>query len=155
MPRRFEEESKVTTVHGKQRTAAWLLGLILMVSGLACTSTQRVDTTGSGPAANKACFDVHRIDSFSPLHEKFVYVRLLGDEHYLLTLDSVYTSLPFATGIRISGTFSRVCSDTGNMITYMDSGRPVFCRIVRVEAVASREAARKLVEDRTTPKPKG
>lgn len=147
----------VITVDGKRRTAAFLLGLISTLAWLACTSTLKVDRSGSGLAANEACFDVRRVDSFSPLHERFVYVRLLGDEHYLLTLDSVYMSLPFATGIRISGSgaFSRVCSDTGAMITYMDSGRPAFCRIVRVEAVANKEAARKLVEDRTTPKPKG
>lgn len=145
----------MTTAHGKQRTAAWLLGLILMVSGLACRSTQKVNTSGSGPAATETCFDVRMVDSFSPLHERFVYVKLLGDEHYLLTLDGIYPSLPFATGIRISGTLSRACSDTGTRITYRDSGRPVFCRIVGVEAVASREAAQKLVEDRTTPKPKG
>lgn len=143
-------------MHREQRTAAWLLGLILTVSVLACTSTQKADTTGgTGPAAKEACFNVRRVDSFSPLHERFVYVRLLGNEHYLLTLDSVYTSLPYATGIKISGTFSRVCSDMAEMITYMDSGHPVFCRIVRVEAVASKEAAQQLVKDRTTPKPKG
>ncbi|MGD1146484.1 MAG: DUF6491 family protein [Thermoanaerobaculaceae bacterium] len=141
----------------KRRTAACLLGLILTVSWLACTSTQKADTrSGIVPVAKEACFDVRRADSFSALHERFVYVRLLGNEHYLLTLDSVYTSLPFATGIKLSGEFkfSRVCSDTGAMITFVDFGRPVFCRIVRVEAVASKEAAQQLVKDRTTPKPK-
>ena len=78
-----------------------------------------------------------------------------SDEHYLLTLDNVYLGLPYATGITISGTFSRVCSDTGAMITYLDSGRPAFCRIRRVEAVASKEEAEELVKDRTTPRPKG
>jgi hypothetical protein len=146
---------EVITMHTKQHTMAWLLSLILTVSGLACTSTQKVDTSGSGPATKEACFNVRRVRSFSPLHERFVYVRVEGDEHYLLTMDSVYIGLPYAIGITISGSFSRVCSDTGAMITFMDSGRPAFCRIVRVEAVASKEAAQKLVEDRTTPKPKG
>ncbi len=145
----------VTSVRGKQRTAAFLLALVSTLAGLACTSSPTVRTSGSGPAANEACFDASRVDSFSPLHGRFVYVRLLGGEHYLLTLDSVYTGLPFATGIRISDAFSRLCSDTGAMITYVDSGSPVFCRIVRVEAVASKKAAQKLVEERTMPKPKG
>lgn len=145
----------MTTVHRKQRTATWLLSLISMILALACTSTQKIDTSGSAPAAQEACFDSSRVRSFSPLHERFVYVRVGSDEHYLLTMGSVCISLPFATGITISGTtFSRVCSDTGAMITYQDSGVPAFCRIIRVESVASREAARKLVEDRTTPKPK-
>lgn len=142
-------------MHRKQRTPARLLGLILAVSGIACTSTHTLNTTsGTGPAAKDACFNVRNVDSFSPLHPSFIYVRLLREQHYLLTLDSVYVSLPYATGIKISGDFSRVCSDSGAMITYMDSGRPAFCRIIRVEAVASKEAAQKLVEDRTTPKPK-
>jgi hypothetical protein len=142
-------------MHNKQHTMAWLLGLVLTVSGLACTSTQKVDTSGSESAAQRACFNVRNVDSFSPLHARFVYVRLLGgDEHYLLTLDAIYTSLPYAIGITISNEFSRVCSETGARITYVDSGRPVYCRIVRVEAVASKEAAQKLVEDRTTPKPR-
>jgi len=132
---------------------AWLLGLILTVSGLACTSAQKVDTSGSVPAAEEACFNVRNVDSFSPLHGRFVYVRLLGGhEHYLLTLDNVYTSLPFATGITISQEFTHVCSDTGARITFIDFGRPVFCHILRVEAVASKEAAQELVRDRTTPK---
>jgi len=142
-------------MHRKQRTAAALLGVTLMVSGLACTSTQITDTSRGGPPARKACFNADRVRSFSPLHERFVYVRVRSDEHYLLTLDNVYLGLPYATGITISGTFSRVCSDTGAMITYLDSGRPAFCRIRRVEAVASKEEAEELVKDRTTPKPKG
>jgi hypothetical protein len=139
----------------KRRTIVSVLGLILVVPGLACTSTKDVSRSNSQPAVREACFNVRKVDSFSPLHPRFVYVRLLGDEHYLLTLDSVYTSLPFATGIAISDTFSRVCSDTGTMLTFLDAGRRVSCRIVRVEAVASREAAQKLVEERTTPKPRG
>ena len=142
-------------MQGNQRADAWLLGLILTLSGLACRSTQKGDTSGSGPATKEACFDVRRVDSFSPLHERFVYVRVEGDQHYLLTMDSVYVGLPYATGITISGHFSRVCSDTGAMISFIDSGRPAFCRIVRVEVVASMEAAQQLVKDRTPPKPKG
>jgi len=141
-------------MHLMQRTAAWLLGLILTVSGLACTSTQKVVTSGRRTDPKEACFNVRNVSSSSALHERFVYVRLLGGESYLLTLDHVYTSLPFATGITISGTFSRVCSDTGAMITFTDFGRPVFCRIVRVEAVADKEQAERLVKHRTTPKPK-
>ncbi len=140
-------------MHSTQRTAAWLLSLISTVSGLACTSTQKVHTMSGGErAAKEACFNVRKVDSFSPLHGRFVYVRLLGGEQYLLTLDALYIGLPYATGITIAGNFSRVCSETGATLTFRDSGRQVFSRIVRVEAVDSKEAARELVEDRTTPK---
>jgi len=146
-------ERKVVTVSRKQRTAAWLLGLVLTVSGLACTSMQKVETTsGSAPAAERACFNVRNVDSFSPLSNRFVYVRTTGDKHYLLTMDSMYPSLPYATGIAMSGNYAWVCSNTGAMITYVDAGRPVFCRILSVEAVDNKEAAQKLVDARTTPK---
>jgi hypothetical protein len=150
-------EREVVTVRRKQWTAAWLVGLILTVSGLACTSSQKVPTADRGTLATEACFNLRTVDSFSPLDAKFVYVRTLSGEHYLLTLDGVYVTLPFATGITIADNFSRICSDTGARLTYVNAGVPVLCRIVRVEAVESKEVAQQVVKDRTTPKtkPKG
>lgn len=135
-------------------TAARLLGLILAASGLACTSTQRAGPSAGGEAKPGACFDVRLVRSFSPLHERYVYVRVLSEEHYLLTMNRYCQDLTVATGITITGTFSRVCSDSWAAISYMTSLGPASCRIARVEAVASREAAKKLVEDRTSPKRK-
>jgi len=142
-------------VHREQWTAAWLLGLILTVSGPACSSTQKGITGRSWTDPEEACFNVRNADSFTALHEMFVYVRLLRGESYLLTLDHVYTRLPFATGITISNIFSRVCSDTGAAITFTDFGHQVSCRIVRVEAVADKEQAERLVKYRTTPRSEG
>jgi hypothetical protein len=148
-------ERKVLTMHREQRTAAWLLGLVLTVSGLACSSSQKVETTtGSAPAPERACFNVRNVDSFSPLSNRFVYVRTTGDKHYLLTMDAMYPSLPYATGIAMSGNYAWVFSNTGAMITYVDAGRPVFCRILSVEAVDSKAVAQQVVKDRTTPEPK-
>jgi hypothetical protein len=144
----------VVTVSNKQRAVAWLLGLVLTVSGLACASSQKVPTADRGTLATEACFNLRTVDSFSPLDDKFVYVRTLSGEHYLLTLDGVYVTLPFATGITIADNFSRVCSDTGSRLTYVNAGVPVLCRIVRVEAVESKEVAQEVVKDRTTPEPK-
>ena len=142
-------------MQGRRCTAAWSLGLILAVSGPACTSSQRVDTSSGPRVTGETCFDARNVDSFSPLGWRFVYLRSTGGEQYLLTLDSVYTSLPFATGIAVSSAFGRVCSNTGAAITFTDSGRQVVCRIVRVESVAGKEAAQKLVEGRRPTKPKG
>lgn len=152
----LEEEEEIT-VHTRQHTLAWLLGLMLTVPGLACTSSQKVPTADRGTLATEACFNLRTVDSFSPLGVQFVYVRTLTGEHYLLTLDRVEVNLPFATGITIADNFSRVCSDTGARITYVNAGMPVFSRVVRVEGVASREVAEQVVKDRTTPesKPKG
>jgi hypothetical protein len=178
-------------MHRKQRTVAWLMGVILTIPGLASTSPQKGDTGDSRPVSREACLDTRKVTSFSPLHEKFVYVQGGSGEHYLLTLDRLppdaqrrILGRPLAGVITFTGAdfFSRVCSNMGgtaafidsgspdlrrnvqvsggpsNMwatAAFMDSGRPVYCRIVRVEAVASKELAQQLVEDRTTPKPKG
>ena len=141
-------------MNGKQRAAAGLAGVIVAALSLACTSTQAAEPSGVGPTPKEACFNNYKVDSFSPLHERFVYVRTLGGEHYLLTLDAFYLTLPQATGIRISGTFGRVCSESGAMITFVDAGRPVSCRIIRVEAVASRKEAQKVVNQRSAQTPK-
>jgi hypothetical protein len=130
----------------------WLLGMVVAVSGLACASAQKGETSPIRTAANEACFNVRTIDSFSPLNERFVYLRAVGGEQYLLTLDNIYPSLPFATGIAVYGKASRVCSDTGDMLTYANFGNRILCRIVRVEAVASKEAAQRLAKDRMRPR---
>lgn len=141
-------------MQGTQPAAAWLLGLVLTVSGVACTSTQTVDTSGGTPATTDACFNVRRVASFSALSERFVYVRLQDDKQFLLTLDRLYMGLPFAIGITMHGEYSRVCSDTGARLTFKDIGGPAIARVIRVEAVASKEAAQKLVDGQSTPKPK-
>lgn len=138
-----------------QRMAACLLGLSLTVPGLACTTTQAVGAGGGATTAQEACFNSRRVDSFSALSEKFVLVRLGDDTRFLLTLDRLYMGLPFAIGIAMHGEYGRVCSETGARITFKDTGGPAIARIIRVEAVASREAARKLVDERSAPKPKG
>jgi hypothetical protein len=141
-------------VRHTQRVAVWLLGAVATVSALACTSSQKVLTADSGTLAIDACFNVRLVDSFSPLGDMHVYVRMLnGEGHYLLTLDRVYVTLPYAMGIRMASNFSRICKDTGATITYVNAGVPVVCRIVRVEEVASKEVAEKVVKDRTVPKP--
>ncbi len=137
-------------------TVAWFLALTVAGSGLACTSTRGAtpapeeETAARAEAfAMDACFNVREVDSFSPLHGRFVYVRLLRGEQYLLTLGTLNTGLPFAIGITISGASTRVCSDTGATLTFTEFGRQVASRIVRVEAVDSKETAQALVADRT------
>jgi hypothetical protein len=141
----------VVAVSSKQRAGVCLLGAILAVPALACSSSQGIPTADRGTLAVEACFNLRTVDSFSPLGTQFVYIRTLSDEHYLLTLDSVDVNLPFATGITITDDFSRICSDTGARLRYLSDRVPVFSRIVRVEAVESKEVAEQVVKDRTTP----
>jgi hypothetical protein len=138
-----------------QRAATSLLGLAVVGSALACTATTTIEPRPGARVPSRACFNVDRVRSFTALHERFVYVRVRSDEHYLLTLDSLCMGLPVAAGISISAGFNRVCSDTFATLAYTNFGNRTTCRIVRVEAVASKEEAEELVKDRITPRPKG
>jgi hypothetical protein len=142
--------------------------MVLMVSGLACTSTPKAEETSTPveetstptvepiaprPDLQLSCFNVRNVRRYSALHQRYVYVRVRSNEHYLLTLERPCISLEFATGIAISNDFSRVCSDTLAYITFRDGGRLDRCTIVRVEAVADKAMAERVVKNRTTPKP--
>lgn len=137
-----------------RRLSTLCLGLCAMIPALACASSQRAGG-GREPSATEVCFDARRVRSFSPLHEMYVYVLAEHDKHYLLTMDRYCFGLPFAIGIEIASNFGRVCSSTRARVTYQDSGVPRTCGILKVEAVASKEEAEKLVEDRTKPRVRG
>ncbi len=134
----------------RARTAAWILAPLAAATALACASAPATETPAAETNAYvPACFDARNVDSFSPLSERYVYVRLVGDEkHYLLTLDGIYLGLPVATGITLSGTFGRVCSNTETALTFVDGGHQVSARIVRVEVVGSKDEAKTIVADR-------
>jgi hypothetical protein len=153
----------------QRRTVAGLVILILaaVLGGCASTSeTEQTPTPMTGEAAapviepvaprpdlQLSCFNVRNVRRYSVLHERYVYVRVRGNEHYLLTLERPCIGLPFATGIAISNDFSRVCSDTLAYITFRDGARLDRCTIVRVEAVADKAMAERVVKNRTEPKP--
>jgi hypothetical protein len=144
-----------------RRTTAGLVILILAAAVCGCSSTPKADPTSTPtvepiaprPDLQLSCFNVRNVRRYSVLHERYVYVRVRGDEHYLLSLERPCIGLPYATGIAISNDFSRVCSDTLAYITFKDGGRVDRCTIVRVEVVADKAMAERVVKNRTTPKP--
>jgi hypothetical protein len=158
-------EKRVMAMSSTQRTIVGLVTAILLASGLGCASTQNVNQSGSEPATREACFDSRMIRSFFPLHERFVFIEVGSDEHYLLTLDKLPPDAdrkpqgrPLAgvitiTGSELSNTFHRVCWDTMAQASYIEAGEPVFRLIRHIEAVASKKAAQRLVEQRTARKP--
>ncbi len=129
--------------------------LLLVAAASGCIATHTIGPGPDSPPSREACFQLRKVDSFTPLHGRYVYVRVRPEEHYLLTLDSIYPHLTTASGIAIEGGWGTICSDTGAVLVFADYGRPVRCRIVKVEAVESKDAAQQLVEERTTPRPKG
>jgi hypothetical protein len=144
-----------------RRMTAGLTILILAAVVGGCSSTPKADTTTTPtvepvaprPDLQLSCFNVRNVRRYSALHERYVYVRVRGDEHYLLSLERPCMGLPYATGIAISNDFSRVCSDTLAYITFRDGGRLDRCTVVRVELVADKAMAERVVKNRTTPKP--
>jgi len=138
-------------VRTKTRAGAWLLSLVLAASGVACVSTPGAG--GGGQTAGDTCFDIRRVATFTPLHSMFVYVALQDGKQYVLTLDSIYPSLPYAVGITLSGSFHQVCSDVRASLTFREFGRLVRCRVVRVDEVANKLAAQELVQERTSKQP--
>lgn len=137
----------MTIVFMKPRPPFLLLGLFAIIVLTGCSSSPNDD---SPAVEGRACFDSQRVSRFSPFDDRFVYVRVGSDEHYLLTVGGICPGLATATGISISsGMFSRICSDSGATITYRDAQMP--CRITAVETVTSRDAAEEIVKKRTTP----
>jgi hypothetical protein len=153
----------------KPTVCAGLLILILAAVGGGCASTPTAEP-GPTPTAGEpspptiepvaprpdlqlSCFNVRNVRRYSALHERYVYVRVRSDEHYLLTMDRPCMGLPYATSIAISNDFSRVCSDTQAYVTFRDGSRLDRCGIVRVEVVADKAMAERVVKNRTTPKP--
>ena len=128
-------------------------GMALM-GGCATTATdsgQSADAAATSSdavtlVAEPACFNARTVRNFNALSDRHVYVEGRRDEHYLLTMFNVCFGLRSAFGIALSNDFSRVCSNTGETIYYRDFGRMEACRVRDVEAVASRDAAREIME---------
>jgi hypothetical protein len=125
--------------------------LVLTLSG--CTTSSEEVADDSPGAAEKVCVSVRSISSFDAIDDRHLYIRATGNEHYLFTLHGVCRGLQSAHGIAVKETFSRVCSNGFGEIIFRDMGRGLeSCRIRNVEAVANKDDAAGLVEDRKAEK---
>lgn len=148
-------------MHLGQRTAVCLLSVFLPLLTLGCASTQGAGAGGAVPHGREACFNPTRVRSYAPLADNmFVYLEVGGGEHYLLTLvgdvNQQVEGRPVAGKITITGgtlgsNIPRVCKEDWPQVAYIEAGEPVFRRAIRIEAVASKEEAERLVRDRTSP----
>ena len=133
----------------KQRVTKSLLGLVLTVTGIACSSTTPAAPSEGAPPAAGSCFNVRDVLSFEALHDKYVSVRCRRGKHFLLTLENVCLGLRNSLAIAVASDFNRVCSQGRATITYEGLGRTSRCQILWVEKVEDAAAARILVERRT------
>ena len=110
---------------------------------------KEIDAATAPPPAEEACFIVRDIDDFDALSDEFIFVEGRSEENYLLTMWAGCFGLRGALGIAVSSPMSRVCSTSDAEIRYRGIGRLETCRIRKVEAVESKEAAETLVAQRT------
>lgn len=125
--------------------------VIIMLGGLAmtlvgCTTTGGTDQTARGEIV---CLNDYQISSFSPVGDTFLYVKGVGDRHYLFTMERGCFGLRSANTIGIPDRAGRICSNSSDRVVYRDmaTGRE-SCRILDIETVASADEARAIAEQR-------
>ena len=135
-----------------KRWQAMLFVPILALSGCATSSDKVADR--SLAKAETACVSVRNISSFDVIDNQHLYVKALGQpKHLLFTLDGTCFGVRSAQTIAVKDKFTRVCSDSFGEVIYRDAGRGLeSCRIRNIEAVASKNDAKRLVADRKAEK---
>ena len=126
--------------------------LIMALGGCATTSEDVADE--SQGAAERVCVNIRNIDSFDAIDDQHIYVRARGrQEHFLFTMDPGCFGLRSAHTIAVKDTLSNVCSNSFGEVIYRDMGRGLeSCGIRNMEAVANKNDAEGLVEDRKAAK---
>lgn len=128
-------------------------GCAVLLLAWGCASGRSAGHPATGTLPRDGCLNTNHARSFTPLHERFVYVRGRSMEHFLLTMDRYCLGLPQAAGITLESTFPRVCSGSGAVLIYTHFGQPMTCGILKVEVVRHKEMAEQLVYERTPPRP--
>lgn len=122
----------------------------MMLGGIALTLAACVTDGGNDRApAENVCLNDYQITSFSPVGERFLYVKGIGDRHYLFTMEPGCFGLRSANTIGIPDRVGRICSNSSDRVIYRDIARGAEgCRILDIETVASSEDARAIAEQR-------
>ena len=119
---------------------------ILVLSGCASSSGKIADMPLA--RADVVCVNVRNINSFDSIDDEHLYVKVQGEpRHLLFTMDNTCFGLDNALAIVVKDRYTRVCSDTFGEVIYRDLGRGLeSCRILNIEAVASKDNAKQLAE---------
>ena len=130
-------------MNGRCTLAAMILA-ILFLGGPA--AGQGNDEAGGD--AKDDCFQIRRIDSWSPIDNTHILVRASRDEQYLLTLRSSCRGISRARGLALSNYMGRLCPGDFGRVTFRSSGMSERCRIEDVERVRNKDEAEAIVESR-------
>jgi len=135
-----------------KRWQPMLFAPILVLSGCAASS----DNVSDMPLARAdvVCVNVRNINSFDSIDDQHLYVKVQGEpRHLLFTMDNTCFGLDNALAIVVKDRYTRVCSDTFGEVVYRNMARGLeSCRILNIEAVASKDDAKQLVELRKAQK---
>jgi hypothetical protein len=130
-----------------------LLILVLILSATSAFADEAEDESGDEEAVERVCVNKRNINSFDPIDDQHIYIKATGSKHYLFTMQRRCFDLRNAYGIAVKDTMSRVCSKGFGEIVYRGRGQRLeSCRIDTIEAVAGKDDARGLVEDRKAEK---
>ena len=130
-----------------------LLILILALSAASAFADEAEDEAEEEEAVERVCVNKRSINSFDAIDDQHVYIKATGNNHYLFTMQRRCFGLRSAYGIAVKDTMSRVCSKGFGEIVYRGTGQRLeSCRIDTIEAVAGKDDARGLVEDRKAAK---
>ncbi len=129
-----------------KRWQAMLFVPILALSGCAASSDNVGDM--SMDRSETVCVNVRSINSYDSIDDQHLYVKVLGEpRHLLFTMDGTCFGLNNAQAIAVKDRYTRVCSDSLSEVIYRDMAMGLeSCRIRNVEAVASKDDAKQLVE---------
>ena len=124
--------------------------LTMMLGGLALALAACASNGGGErKAAENVCLSDYQITSLSPVGETFLYVKGIGDRHYLFTMERGCFGLRSANTIGIPDRAARICSNSADRVVYRDIARGAeSCRILDIEAVASPDEARAIAKQR-------
>jgi hypothetical protein len=103
------------------------------------------------PKPAKTCLTRRQIHAISPLESHHALARLSAGRLYLLTLDESCRELTpaFTRNLVLVQPEARVCDDGTSMVSFEESGAgSTRCRIVKIDRVDSKEAARELIDSR-------
>jgi len=136
------------------RTTSLAVALVLFVVPFSVFSQEDKDTATaeSAPAAavpsKKTCFNVRDVRSISAVEDRFVYVRCIRDQHYLLTMVNGCIGLENSIAVAVANGHNRVCSLDRGVIVYKDFDQTRKCDVLLVEKVADRDAAIALIAEK-------
>ncbi len=126
-----------------------LLILILALSATGAFADEAEGEAEEEEAVERICVNKRSVNSFDPIDDQHVYIKAPGNKYYLFTMQRKCFGLRNAYGIAVKDTMSRVCSKGFGEIVYRGTGQRLeSCRIDTIEAVAGKDDARGLVEDR-------